>query len=133
VGARADGTKELLAMEIGYRESKASWGEVLRDLRDRGLKAPLLWIADGNLGIWAALSEVFPTARRQRCWNHRLLNLKDKLPKRLHKEVSPKLYELYQRRHASAARASVTTLPTGFAASARRLPLTRSTATGMTS
>lgn len=96
VGARADGTKELLAMELGYRESKASWGEVLRDLRDRGLRSPLLVIADGNLGIWAALSEVFPTARRQRCWNHRLLNLKDKLPKRLHKEASPKFYELYQ-------------------------------------
>ena len=83
-------------MELGYRESKASWGEVLRDLRDRGLRSPLLVIADGNLGIWAALSEVFPTARRQRCWNHRLLNLKDKLPKRLHKEASPKFYELYQ-------------------------------------
>lgn len=96
VGARADGTKELLAMEIGYRESKASWGDVLRDLRDRGLRAPLLAIGDGNLGIWGALGEVFPTTRRQRCWNHRLLNLKDKLPKRLHKEVSPSLYELYQ-------------------------------------
>lgn len=96
VGARADGTKELLAMEIGYRESKASWGDVLRNLRERGLRPPLLAIGDGNLGIWGALREVFPTTRRQRCWNHRLLNLKDKLPKRLHKQVSPKLYELYQ-------------------------------------
>lgn len=96
VAARADGTKELLAMEIGYRESKASWADVLRDLRDRGLKEPRLWIGDGNLGIWAALGEVFPRAGRQRCWNHRLLNLKDKLPKRLHSVVSPKLYELYQ-------------------------------------
>jgi transposase-like protein len=96
VGARSDGTKELLAMELGYRESKASWADVLRDLRDRGLRAPLLLIGDGNLGIWGALSEVFPTTRRQRCWNHRLLNIKDKLPRRLHGEVSSKLYELYQ-------------------------------------
>jgi putative transposase len=96
VAARADGTKELLAMEIGYRESKASWADVLRDLRDRGLRGPLLWIGDGNLGLWAGLDEVFPDARRQRCWNHRMLNVKDKLPKRLHAEVSPKLYELYQ-------------------------------------
>jgi transposase-like protein len=96
VAARADGTKELLAMEIGYRESKASWGDVLPGLRDRGLRAPLLMIGDGNLGIWAALGEVFPTTRRQRCWNHRVLNIKDKLPRRLHAAVSPQVYELYQ-------------------------------------
>lgn len=96
VAARADGTKELLAMEIGYRESKASWADLLRDLRDRGLRCPLLWIGDGNLGLWGGLDEVFPDARRQRCWNHRMLNVKDKLPKRLHSEVGPKLYELYQ-------------------------------------
>jgi transposase-like protein len=107
VGARADGTKELLAMDIGYRESKASWADVLRDLRGRGLRAPLLLIGDGNLGVWGGLSEVFPSTRRQRCWNHRLLNLKDKLPRRLHADVSPKLYELYQaptRQHCEALR-----------------------------
>jgi len=96
VGARADGTKELIAMEIGYRESKASWGDVLRQLRDRGLRAPGLVIADGNLGIWGALGEVLPRARRQRCWNHRLLNLQDKLPKRLQPQVRSRLSELYQ-------------------------------------
>lgn len=98
MGARADGTKELIAMELGYRESKASWGDVLRDLRARGLRVPMLAIGDGNLGIWAAFDEVFEDVpvRRQRCWNHRLLNLKDKLPKRLWGEVSGKLYELYQ-------------------------------------
>jgi putative transposase len=107
VAARGDGSKELLAMEIGYRESKASWAEVLRDLRDRGLRSPLLWIGDGNLGLWGGLEEIFPEAHRQRCWNHRLLNVKDKLPKRPQAEVSPKLYELYQaptRQHCASLR-----------------------------
>src|SRR5262249_37172622 len=70
LGARADGTKELLAIEIGYRESKDSWAELLRLLRDRGLYAPAVFIGDGNLGLWAALSDVFPESRHQRCWNH---------------------------------------------------------------
>lgn len=96
LGARADGVKELLAMELGYRESTASWGDLLRDLRDRGLGSPLLVIGDGNLGIWAALGEVYPQARRQRCWNHRLMNVTDKLPKRLQPAVSSRMYELYQ-------------------------------------
>ncbi len=96
LGARADGTKELLALELGYRESTASWGDLLRNLRDRGLRAPLLVIGDGNLGIWAALAEVYPQARRQRCWNHRLLNVTDKLPKRLQPTVSSQISALYQ-------------------------------------
>lgn len=70
VGVREDGAKELLAMELGYRESTASWAGVLRDLRERGLAAPLLAIGDGALGLWAALGEIFPATRRQRCWNH---------------------------------------------------------------
>lgn len=95
IGARSDGTKELLGMEIGYRESKTSWGDVLRHLRDRGLRAPLLLIGDGNLGIWSALEEVWPETKRQRCWNHRRLNLMDKLPKRLQPEAGSRLSELY--------------------------------------
>lgn len=81
VGPREDGRKELLAMELGYRESAGSWATVLRDLRDRGLEAPLLACGDGALGLWAALNEVFPTTRHQRCWNHRVLNVLDKVPK----------------------------------------------------
>ncbi len=95
VGARSDGTKELLAMELGYRESAASWGDVLRSLRDRGLRCPVLFIGDGNLGAWKALGEVFPKARHQRCWNHRAMNIKDKLPKRMHQQVGTRLSELY--------------------------------------
>jgi putative transposase len=92
LGVDDQGRKELLAMERGYRESAESWREVLRSLKARGLAdAPLLAISDGALGLWAALDEVFPTMRHQRCWNHRRLNLLDKVPKRLHKEVRAKL------------------------------------------
>jgi putative transposase len=70
IGAREDGTKELLALELGYRESSESWKELLRDLRDRGLQPPRLAVGDGGLGLWAALDEVFPTTEHQRCWNH---------------------------------------------------------------
>jgi putative transposase len=70
LGAREDGEKELLAMESGYRESTESWAEVLRNLRDRGRAPPLLAVGDGALGLWAALSQVFPTTEHQRCWNH---------------------------------------------------------------
>jgi transposase-like protein len=93
VGAREDGRKELLAMELGYRESSASWAGVLRGLRDRGLDAPLLACGDGALGLWAALDEVFPTTRHQRCWNHRVLNVLDKVPKRLWPETRRRLRE----------------------------------------
>lgn len=86
IGARADGTKELLALELGYRESTESWASVVRSLRERGLGAPLVAVGDGALGLWAALAAVFPSTRPQRCWNHRAMNLADRLPKRLHAE-----------------------------------------------
>lgn len=91
LGAREDGEKELLAIELGYRESSASWADVLRDLRDRGLMAPLVAVGDGALGLWAALREVFPTTAHQRCWNHRVLNVQDKLPKRLQPQARQRL------------------------------------------
>jgi putative transposase len=92
LGVDEQGHKELLAMEEGYRESTTAWAETLRSLKERGLQAsPLLAIGDGALGLWAALDEVFPTTRHQRCWNHRALNVLDKLPKRLHPEVSKQL------------------------------------------
>ncbi len=95
LGVDEHGQKELLAMEEGYRESTASWAAVLRSLKERGLsEAPLLLVGDGALGIRSALDEVFPSTRRARCWNHRTLNLLDKLPKRLHKEARAGLREL---------------------------------------
>jgi len=94
VGVREDGQKELLAMEEGYRESTESWAGVLRDLRDRGLEAPLLAVGDGALGLWSALSQVFPTTEHQRCWNHRVLNVQAQLPKRLQAEARRRLREM---------------------------------------
>lgn len=93
LGLREDGQKELLAIGMGYRESTESWAQVLRDLRDRGMQRPLLVIGDGALGIWAALREVWPETRRQRCWNHRTLNVLDKLPKRLWGQVRKDLHQ----------------------------------------
>lgn len=95
IGAREDGTKELLALELGYRESAESWKSVLRDLRGRGLRAPLIAVGDGGLGLWAALDEVFPTTEHQRCWNHRVLNVQDKLPKRLQVEARRQVHAMW--------------------------------------
>ena len=94
LGAREDGEKELLAMEPGYRESTESWGSVLRDLRNRGLEAPLLAAGDGVLGLWAALDEIYPTTEHQRCWNHRIINVQARLPKRLRAEARRRLREM---------------------------------------
>jgi transposase-like protein len=94
VGARDDGEKELLAMEPGYRESKESWAETLRDLRNRGLEAPMAAMGDGALGLWAALDEAYPTTEHQRCWNHRIINVQAKLPKRLQREARHRLREM---------------------------------------
>jgi Transposase and inactivated derivatives len=94
LGAREDGEKELLAMDPGYRESTESWKGVLRDLRDRGLEAPLLAAGDGALGLWAALDEVYPATEHQRCWNHRVTNVQAKLPKRLRAEARRRLREM---------------------------------------
>jgi putative transposase len=83
VGVRLDGAKELVAVADGYRESAESWAALLRDLRDRGLGAPVLATGDGALGFWAALRDVFPSTREQRCWVHKSANVIDALPKRL--------------------------------------------------
>ena len=78
----SDGRKVVLALQAGARESAESWGRLLRDLKVRGLRAPRLVIGDGHLGIWAGLRAVYPEAAEQRCWNHRLLNLLDRIGKR---------------------------------------------------
>jgi transposase-like protein len=87
LAALRDGRKVILAVESGYRESTESWTAILRDLKRRGLPAPKLVIGDGHLGIWGALATVFPEAKEQRCWNHRLLNIMDKLPLRRQAEA----------------------------------------------
>ena len=96
IGVREDGSKELVAVEDGYRESSESWLAVLRDLKRRGLEAPLLAIGDGALGFWKALREVWPKAAEQRCWVHRTANVLDKLPKRLQPRAKKHLHEIFQ-------------------------------------
>jgi transposase-like protein len=82
VGALRDGSKEVLAVVPGHRESKESWAAVLRDLKQRGLRPPRVLVADGALGIWAAAAEVWPEVEEQRCWNHKLTNVLDRVPKK---------------------------------------------------
>jgi putative transposase len=84
IGALRDGRKEVLAVVPGYRESTDSWRTVLRDLRDRGLQVPKLLVADGAAGIWAAVTELWPGAAEQRCWNHKIVNVLTQLPKTVH-------------------------------------------------
>ena len=106
IGVRADGTKELLAVEDGYRESEESWSCVLRGLGRRGMKAPLLSIGDGALGFWAAVRNVWPETRHQLCWVHKLKNILDKLPKRLHGRAKLALKEVVKadtKEHAEEA------------------------------
>src|SRR5437870_2590475 len=81
VGVRADGSKELVAVVDGYRESTESWADLLRECRRRGMRAPVLAVGDGALGFWAALREVFPATREQRCWVHKAANVINCLPK----------------------------------------------------
>jgi len=81
VGVRADGKKELVALADGHRESTESWAGLLRDARRRGMRAPVLAVGDGALGFWAALREVFPQTKEQRCWVHKMVNTLDCLPK----------------------------------------------------
>jgi putative transposase len=94
VGALADGSKVILAVEAGQRESTESWSRLLRELKRRGMNCPRLVIGDGHLGIWGALANVYPEAGEQRCWNHRILNVLDRVPKAKQAQVKVWLREL---------------------------------------
>jgi len=89
-----DGRKVVLAVEPGHRESRATWASILRGLRERGLRLPRLVVADGHLGIWAAMADVFPEVSEQRCWNHKIRNVLDRLPKRLQAEARTLLKQM---------------------------------------
>lgn len=96
VGADSSGKKELVGLIDGFRESKDSWLELLRDLKARGLKTgPELSIGDGSLGFWGALSELYPKTKRQRCWVHKTRNVLDKLPKALQAKAKADVHEMY--------------------------------------
>jgi transposase-like protein len=96
MGALADGTKELLAVVDGERESKLSWLDLLRNLKAHGLhEGPALAVGDGGLGFWAAMAEEYPEAGEQRCWVHKTANVLDKLPKTLQPAAKDKIHQMY--------------------------------------
>jgi len=96
LGATADGNKELIAIQEGYRESEQSWKTLLLDCKERGLEiAPELATADGALGFWKALPKVWPTTRGQRCWVHKTANVLDKLPKGQQPQAKKMLCDIY--------------------------------------
>jgi len=117
IGADAEGRKQVLAVTSGERESIPSWTAVLRDLKARGLCAPKLTIADGHLGLWGAIAAIYPTSGEQRCWNHKLQNVLDAVPKKRQAEVKAHLQQIA---NAETVRAA-TTLRDTLARAYRRM------------
>jgi transposase-like protein len=106
IGVRADGTKELIALDDGHRESSESWADLLRSCKRRGMHAPVLAVGDGALGFWAAVREVFPETREQRCWFHKIANVLNALPKSAQPGAKAALAEIWNaedREHAEKA------------------------------
>ncbi|GGZ20763.1 hypothetical protein GCM10010300_75710 [Streptomyces olivaceoviridis] len=103
---RLDGTKELIALAEGLRESTESWADLLRDCRRRGMRDPELVVGDDAMGLWKALREVFPVARHQRCWVHKARNVTNALPKSAQPGTTKAMQEIYNaedRAHAEKA------------------------------
>ncbi len=107
VGARLDGEKELVAVQDGYRESKESWAELLRDLKKRGMRAPVLAVGDGALGFWAAARDAFPETRHQRDWVHKTANVLDALPKSVHGRAKKAIKEITEAENKTEAKKAV--------------------------
>jgi putative transposase len=103
VGARLDGTKELVAIHDGYRESTESWAFLLRDLKKRGMRAPVLAVGDGALGFWAAARDVFPETAHQRDWVHKTMNVLDSLPKSVHRRAKSAIHEITEAENKTEA------------------------------
>jgi len=110
MGADVMGKKHLLALEEGYRESKESWLEVLRNLKARGMNEPSLAIGDGGLGFWAAAGEVWRQTKQQRCWVHKMRNVLDKLPHKERGEAAKSLRAIYLSQTREAAKSKVIVL-----------------------
>lgn len=108
IGVTEHGCKELVAVEDGYRESEASWSELLvGGLRERGLlKGPKLATGDGASGFWKALSKVFPATRHQRCWVHKTANVLNKLPKSVQPKVKADLHEIWMAETCKSAKSA---------------------------
>ncbi len=104
IGAKYSGEKELLAISDGVRESEASWKELLLGMRDRGMtEDPKLAVADGALGFWKALPQVFPTTKLQRCWVHKTANVLDTLPKSVQPRAKTLIHDIYLAETKTAA------------------------------
>jgi len=114
IGVTTDGTKELIAVEDGYRESSESWKELLRDLKRRGMNAPVVAVGDGALGFWAAVRDVWPTTREQRDWFHKMANVLDKLPKRLQGKAKRILRDIYHSESREEAEEHIETFRATF-------------------
>lgn len=96
IGVRPDGKKELIALADGHRESTESWADLLRSTKRRGMRAPVLAAGDGALGFWAALRDVFPETKEQRCWFHKIANVLNALPKSAQPGAKAALAEIWQ-------------------------------------
>jgi transposase-like protein len=116
VGVRADGTKELVAIADGYRESTGSWQDLLRDCKRRGMRAPVVMVGDGALGMWSALRDVFPETREQRCWVHAAANVLSALPKSVHPSARRAIAEIRDAEDRSHATAAITAFAEEFGA-----------------
>jgi len=116
IGVRADGRKELIALADGYRESTESWADLLRDCARRGMRAPVLAVGDGALGFWGALREVFPQAREQRCWFHKIANVLGALPKSAHPGAKKALAEIWNAEDKNHARAAAKAFDAAYGA-----------------
>ena len=107
IGATSEGKKELIGFTDGARESAHDWRELLLGLKRRGLTmAPELAVADGGLGFWKALGEVWPTTREQRCWVHKTANVLNKLPKSQHPKAKRALQDIWMAETRNDAEAS---------------------------
>ena len=95
MGVNDRGEKELIALEDGFRESTESWSSVLRNLKERGVNSPALVVGDGALGFWGAVTSIFPEAKHQRCWFHKMGNVLDKLPKSQQSKAKSMLHEIW--------------------------------------
>jgi transposase-like protein len=114
IGVRPNGTKELITVEDGYRESAESWKSMLRDLKGRGMRPPVVAVGDGALGFWAAVRDVWPKTRAQRDWFHKLGNILDKVPKRLQPRVKAALHEVMYAQTRAQAHEAVTRFTTEY-------------------
>jgi transposase-like protein len=116
IGVRVDGTKELIALADGYRESTGSWADLLRDCKRRGMRAPVVAAGDGALGFWGALREVFPETKEQRCWFHKIANVLAALPKSAHPGAKKTLAEIWNAEDRDHARRAVAAFKLAYGA-----------------